>query len=107
MKDESKMMQSSQQNWTTVVSTKNLSVVVTGAVLMVALLKAERKDIPEIVSIMFGSNTFAVVGWSLAVTFLVCGVLFCMVLSRVHRAEIERLAKERDRLQSNQLTKAK
>jgi len=42
---------------------------VTGLVLLVALMKADSKDVPVIIKILFGSDTFAVVGWTLALVF--------------------------------------
>lgn len=80
---------------------------VTGAVVLVALLKADSKDIPRIVEILFGSDTFAVMGWILAVVFLVGGVLFVRMQQKIYELEIDRLAKERDRLQITLMGKNK
>jgi p-aminobenzoyl-glutamate transporter AbgT len=101
---EAAPIQSSRSPWNATISTKSLSVVVTGIVMLVALIKAEPKDIPEMVRIMVGSSPFCAVGWVLAVVFLVVGIIFVVTLRNIHEQEIKRLAQERDKLQSKLLT---
>jgi uncharacterized membrane protein YozB (DUF420 family) len=98
-------IQSSKRPRTPVLTTKNLSIVVTGLVLVVALLKADTKDIPEVVKILFGSDTFTVVGWTLAVVFLLGGAIFVKLQDRLHQREISRVSGERDELQKLLLNK--
>lgn len=96
-------IQSSQRQRTPILTTKNLSIAVTGLVLVIALLKARREDIPKIVEILFGSHTFAAVGWVLAVVFLLGGAIFTKLQDRLHQREIARMANERDELQKQLL----
>ena len=99
MADPKTSIQSSRRPNPSVLTTKNLSIVVTGLVLLVALMKADSKDVPVIIKILFGSDTFAVVGWTLALVFLLGGAIFIRLQDRVHQREISRLASERDELQ--------
>lgn len=98
-------IQSSGSRQTPTISTKSLSVLVTGIVMLVGLLRCEQKDIPEMFKIFIGSNSYAVVGWVLAVLFLIGGISFTVILNKLHRGEIDRLAAERDKLQSVLLEK--
>ncbi len=59
----SKKFPSSQEWPARVLTTKNLSVVIAGGVLIVALAKADAKDIPQIVKILVESKTFWAVGY--------------------------------------------
>jgi len=79
----------------------------TGAVFLTALIKADKKDIPEMVKILAGSNPSCFVGWVLATVFLVGGIVFVVVLNKIREQEINRLVQERDRLQTLLLDKAK
>jgi hypothetical protein len=87
------------------IPTKSLSVLVVGGVFVAALLKADPKDIPELVRIMFSSDLFCGVGWVLAVAFLAFGVILVVILGNLHSREISRIASERDRLQDLLLTR--
>jgi hypothetical protein len=75
-------------------------VLVTGVVLLVALLRADPKDIPEMVRILVGSSPFCAVGWVLAVVFLIVGIVFVVILRHIQESEIKRLTDQRDKLQS-------
>jgi hypothetical protein len=96
-------IQSSQRFRTPGITTKNLSIVVTGAVLIVALLKAKREDVPKIVETIFSSHSFCVLGWALTFVVLFASVVFVKVLIRLHDKEIGRLSNERDELQTRLL----
>ena len=98
-----KPIQSSARPRPPLLTTKNLSILVTGAVLIVALLKADSKDIPKIVETLTTSNTFAIVGWVLAAVFLLGSSIFIWLLVRFYGREMTRLAAERDSLQSRLL----
>jgi hypothetical protein len=84
-------------------TTRNLSVIVSGSVLITALLKAESKDVPTIVSALVGSDEVAVVGWAIAGVILVSSVVLVRIMMKIHDREIERLANERDKLQTKLL----
>ncbi len=77
--------------------------------MLTAILKADSKDIPVMVDSMMGSSPFAVVGWVLAVVFLIGGIAFPVIMHKIYQGEIKRIAEERDRLQSTllELTKKK
>lgn len=92
-------IQSSQPYRVPGLATRNLSVVVTGTVAIVALFRAKQEDIPKIVQILVGSTTFAVVGWALAIIFLLVGAALITLIVRNDDREIKRLTKERDDLQ--------
>jgi hypothetical protein len=96
-------LQSSHVRRPPVLTTRNLSVVVTGIVLIVALLKADPKDIPEIIKTLVGSSSFAVIGWTLAMVFLLGAIGAVSLVVFLHGKEIDRLAKERDSLQGKLL----
>lgn len=86
-------------------STKGLSIVITGSVLIVGLVKADSADIPKIFEIVFRSNTFTTIGYVLAVMFLLGGVIFIRLQQGIYEREISRLSKERDDLQKKLLDK--
>ena len=77
--------------------------------MLAAILKADSKDIPAMVDSMVGSSPFVVVGWVLAIVFLIGGIVFPVIMHKIHQGEIKRIADERDRLQSTllELTKKK
>ena len=92
-------IQSSERSRPAILTSKNLSIVVTGLVLLFAIAKAETKDIPKIVETIFGSNTLAVTGWILAVILLIGNIVSVKLLIKLHDREMDRIAKERDDLQ--------
>src|SRR5213592_3468275 len=96
-------IQSSQRFRVPGVTTKNLSIVLTAAVLIVALLRAKPEDVPKIVETIFSSHSFCVLGWALSIVILLASVVFVKVLIRLHDKEIERLSHERDQLQTRLL----
>lgn len=95
-----KPIQSSERSWPAVLTSKNLSIVITGAVLIVAILKAERKDVPEIIRILLESQVWATTGWVIAVVILLSSIVMIKLLVRFYDQELKRVAKERDELQS-------
>ncbi|SRR6266542_69575 len=84
-------------------TTRNLSVIVSGTVAIVALCKADSKDIPKIVETLAGSNSVATTGWAVAAVILAGAIVMVKVLLKIHDREIERIAKERDQLQGRLL----
>lgn len=93
-------IQSSERHRPPVLTSKNISIVVTGAVLIVALFKADSKDIPQIVDTLVQSNVWAAVGWTLAGAFLFAAAVIVKLLTRLHDKEMKRITTERDGLQS-------
>lgn len=81
------------------ISTKSLSVVIAGMVAIIAILKAKRSDIPQIVETIFGSHVFAAIGWTLAIVILLTSVVSIKLLINRDDREIKRLTDERDKLQ--------
>jgi high-affinity nickel permease len=84
-------------------TTRNLSILVIGLVLVVAMIRADANDIPKIVETLAGSRSTAVIGWSIAFVILAAAVIFIKMMSHIYEKEIERLCKERDKLQSTLL----
>jgi len=70
-----------------------------GIVLIVALLKAKREDIPLIVKMLVDSHVFCATGWILAIVIVLTSVILVLLLKSTFREGIERLARERDDLQ--------
>ena len=75
--------------------------------MLAAIIKADKKDIPEMVKTMVASSPWATVGWVLAAIFLIVGIVFVVAMHKIHAGEIVRLAKERDKLQNKLLELAK
>jgi ATP/ADP translocase len=103
MANDSSSIQSSRRFRVPGITTKNLSVVVTGLVAIIAILKADKRDIPKIVDTIFGSHVFAVVGWTLAIVILLVSVVSIKLLIQRDDKEINRLTDERDYLQKRLL----
>lgn len=103
MSDDPPPIQSSDRFRVPVLSTKNLSIVVSGVVAIVALLKAKREDIPKIVEILTKSHTVCAVGWTLAIVFLLASVVSVKLLIRLNDREMRRLSDERNDLQKRWL----
>jgi hypothetical protein len=82
------------------VTSRGVSILVAGAIIIVALIKADKKDIPEIVRLLTSSDAWAVTGWIVAVVILLSAIVIIKMLCRVYDKEIDRIAKERDTLQS-------
>ena len=76
---------------------------VVGAVLVIAIIRADPKDIPTIVQTLVDSRSTAIIGWSIALIILIGAVVFIRLLTYVYEKEIERICKERDKLQSKLL----
>lgn len=74
-----------------------------GVVLVVAMVRADTKDIPKIVETLADSKNTAIVGWSIAFLVLAVAVIFIKLMSHIYEKEIERLCKERDELQKKLL----
>lgn len=90
-----------------ILSTQGLTVVITGAVLIVALFKSDSKDVPTIVETVFKSNLWAFVGWLLFLVTVVTSAIVMRLGIRIHDKEIVRITKERDRLQERLLGETK
>ena len=75
-------------------------------VLTVALLKADSKDVPEIVKTIVGSEHVALIGWIVAFIILIVAIVFIKLMCHIYDKEIERLVKERDQLQKHLLEKS-
>ena len=84
-------------------TTRNLSVIVVGAVLIIAMTRADTKDIPKIIEILADSHHSAVLGWSIALLILISAVFLIKIMFKIHDREIERIVKERDQLQKKLL----
>jgi hypothetical protein len=92
-------LQSSARVPPAVLTSKNLSIIVVGAVLIVAIIKAESKDIPLIVQTLVESHVWATTGWVFAGVILITAVVVIRVLLNLYQKEINRIARERDELQ--------
>lgn len=97
---ETQPIQSSERGWQAALTSKNLSIVIVGAVLLAAIIKADAKDIPQLLQILFGSKVWATTGWIFAVVELIAAVVMIKLLTRHYDKEMNRLAQERDYLQS-------
>ena len=99
-------LQSSKSGQPTVArffTTRNLSVVIVGVVLIIAMFRADSKDIPAIVQTLVDSRSTAIIGWAIAAIVLIGAVVIVRLLSHVYEQEIERICKERDKLQNKLL----
>jgi len=79
--------------------------VVTGAVVIVGLLRAKQEDIPKMFQMLFASDLWCALGWIVAVLIVVCSIILVRLVMRIDGMEIDRLAKERDELQKRLLSK--
>src|ERR1039458_7339256 len=68
-------------------NTRNLAILVSGSVFIVALLKADSKDIPKIVETIVDSRRVAVVGWIVAVINLIASIVLFWILCKVYDKE--------------------
>jgi hypothetical protein len=105
MADEFPPIQSTGRFRVPLITTKNLSVVIFGAVAIFALMKAKQEDIPIIVKTLVDSYLFCAIGWILAVVVLLSSVVLIKLLMRFYDREVARLSKERDELQTRLLKK--
>lgn len=84
-------------------NTRNLAIIVMGAVFIVAMMRADPKDIPEIVNSICSSHDVAIIGWIFAVFILLMSIALIRIICKINEREIERLVKERDLLQKTLL----
>ena len=105
MADESAPIQSSRWFRISALSTGKLSVVVTGIFAIIAIIRCKREDIPKVVDAVVSSHLFCILGWILAVVILLGAVIFIKLLISFYEKGIQRLAKERDDLQTKLLKK--
>lgn len=77
--------------------------ILSAAVLITAICRAEPKDIPKIVEIVFGSNTYQHTGWVVATLVLIGCAIFYRILRTTYQQEINRLSAERTELQKKLL----
>jgi len=80
-------------------TTRNLSVIVSGLVAILALSKADSKDIPKIVETLAGSNHVGILGWAVASVILAGTIVLVKLVMKIHDREIAWIAKECDQLQ--------
>ena len=105
MPEDLPVIQSSQRFRVPGITTKNLSIVITGLVALAAILKAKKSDIPKIVELIFTSHLFCVIGWALAIVILLGSVVFVKLLIRFYDDGFRRVTRERDELQTRALRK--
>lgn len=98
-------LESSERFRVPVFTTRGLSVIVTGIVLIVSLVRAKREDIPKIVEMIVSSHLACSIGWILAVVILLGSVVFTKLLIRFNDREVKRLSDERDELQRRLLNR--
>ena len=103
MPEDLPVIQSSQRFRVPGITTRNLSIVVTGLVALVAILKARKSDIPKIAELIFTSHLFCVIGWALAFVILLASVVFVKLLIRFYDNGFKRVTRERDELQTKLL----
>jgi hypothetical protein len=72
---------------------------------MMALYRADPKDIPKIVETVFGSHTFSAIGWSIAALSIIGSIIMIRFLNSQSNKEIQRLVDERNDLQTKLLGK--
>lgn len=65
----------------------------------IALLRAEPADIPKVLQSIFTSNAFFWMGWFFAVIILISALIIGYIMFRKYPKELDRVCKERDRLQ--------
>ena len=82
-------------------NSQHLSIVVVATVLILAICRAETKDIPKIVETLFSSNTFATVGWVLLAVTVIIAILAIRFIMKRYETELERVCAERDKLQDH------
>lgn len=105
-KDPTKLQTSKMRLPMRVLNTKGLAIIMVGAVVIVALFRARRSDVPVIVKDFLGSSFVYGSGWLVAAIILVISLICFRVVFTDHRNEVDRIAKERDRLQNKLLEKA-
>ncbi|MFP4028632.1 MAG: hypothetical protein ACLFWL_12645 [Candidatus Brocadiia bacterium] len=71
----------------------------------IALLRAERKDIPKIIAALFGSKLLCVLGWILLLFVLVIAIIVVKWTLKFTHEELDRVCQQRDELQSRLLDK--
>ncbi|MGC9261760.1 MAG: hypothetical protein ACP5I8_16980 [Phycisphaerae bacterium] len=106
-KDPTKLQTSKRRLPVHFLNTKGLAIIVVGTVVIVALFRAKRSDIPIIVKDFLGSSFAYASGWLVAAIILAISVICFRVVFADHRNEVDRIAKERDRLQNMLLERTK
>ena len=74
--------------------------IVSGPVAILALSKADSKDIPKIVETLAGSNHVGILGWAVGGVIHAGTIVLVKLVMKIHDREIERIAKECDQLQT-------
>jgi hypothetical protein len=65
----------------------------------IALVRCEPKQIPEVLDSIFSNRIFSWAGWIVAVLVLVAAIVICKMKDEMHDREMDRVVKERDKLQ--------
>lgn len=65
----------------------------------IALIRSNKGDIPKVIGSIFSSSTFCWIGWVIAVLILIFSLILGIIMWRIYPRELERVCKERDKLQ--------
>jgi len=66
---------------------------------LIALIRAKPDDIPKVFESIFITEIFCYLGWIVAVLILLCSLFVAYLIWKIYPKELERVCKERDRLQ--------
>ena len=69
----------------------------------IALLRADPCDIPDVLTAVFASDVFRWLGWIVAGVILLISIIVVYIVCKIYPKELERVCKERDRLQEHLL----
>lgn len=95
----SESIQSSRSYPRFTLTTQGLTVVLSAIVLIIALLKCDSKDVPKIIDSLVGTSAWPIIGWTLAIVFLIFGAIIVELQRRSYTREIDRLVQDRNDLQ--------
>ena len=77
-------------------------IVVLGAI---ALIRSNPADIPKILTSIFSSGSWCLIGWTIAFLILFFSIVIVSIIFVIYPKEIQRISKERDILQERLLGK--
>jgi len=96
----SRKNKSSERYKTSHASIKWLALVITGAVMLIFVVRAETRDIPKMWEAFLNSDIFSSAK-DVMLTSIAFGSLLSLIWQTItHRREVSRLAQERDKLQN-------